>query len=103
MLFHIEVRVNETSSAAHRSIRDCVHSGIKTACTTLKYHVVQFEDAFMCAGPSCTLDPRHVAIVVRKGQSYKWKCTIVRYQNGDLSEDQLMWLGDSAVNTLGGW
>ena len=37
-----------------------VHSGIKSACSVLKYHDVQFEDAFMCAGASCTSDPPHV-------------------------------------------
>ena len=98
MLSHIEVCISKVSSEVCREIRDSVYSGIKSACSVLKYHGVQFEDAFMCAGPRCTSDPPHVAVVVREGLSYKWKCTIVGDQNGDLGEDQLMWLGESAVN-----
>ena len=98
ILSHIEVCVSDASSKVCREIRDSVYSGIKSACSVLKYCGVQFEDAFMCAGPRCTSDPPHVAVVVRKGLTYKWKCTIVGDQNGDLSEDQFMWLGESAVN-----
>ena len=102
MFFYIEVHVSEASSEVCRGIRDSVHSGIKSACGVLKYHDVQFEDAFMCAGASCTSDPPHVAVVVcsrsPRGPVYKWKCTIIGRQNGDLSEDQLMWLGESAVS-----
>ena len=98
MLSHIEVCVSKASSAVCREIKDSLYSGIKSACSVLKYHGVQFDDAFMCAGPRCISDPPHVAVVVRKGLTYKWKCTIVGDQNGDLGEDQLMWLGESAVN-----
>ena len=58
----------------------------------LKYHNVQLEDAFMCAGARCTLDSTHVAVVVCSRSVYKWVCTILEDQNGDLSKDQLMWL-----------
>ena len=79
-----------------REIRDSVHNGIKTACGVLKYQGVRFEDAFMCAGASCTSYPPHVAVVVYS----KWKCTIIERQNGDLSEVQLMWLGESTAMKL---
>ena len=92
MFSYIEVHVDESSSEVCREIRGLVHSGIKSACSVLKYHNVQLEDAFMCAGARCTSDPPHVAVVVRSRSAYKWKCTILEDQNGDLSEDQLMWL-----------
>ena len=94
MFSHIEIHVSEASSEVCREIRDCVHRGIKLACSVLKYHGVQFEDAFMCAGPSCRSDPPHLAVVVC---SRSWKCTIRQYQTGDLSEDQLKWVMKSAV------
>ena len=75
-------------------MRDCVHSGIKSACGILKYQGVQFEDAFMCAGASCTSDPPHLATVVSEK---KWKCSIRGRQCGDLCEGQLMWFGESVV------
>ena len=93
MFSYIEVNVSEPSSEVCREIRDSVYSGIKSACGVLKYHDVQFEDAFMCAGASCTSCPPHVAVVVRS----KWKCTIIERQNGGLSEGQLMWLGESTA------
>ena len=89
---YIQVHVDLASREACREIRSCVHSGIKSACSVLKYHNVQFEDAFMCAGARCTSDPPHVAVVVCSRSVYKWKCTILDDHNGDLSEDQLMWL-----------
>ena len=95
MFSYIEVHVDEASSEVRREIRGLVHSGIKSACSLLKYHNVKFEDAFMCAGDRCTSDPPHVAVVVCSRSAYKWKCTILEDQNGDLSEDQLMWLGKS--------
>ena len=93
MFSYIAVHVDEASSEMCREIRGLVHSGVKSACSVLKYHNVQLEDAFMCAGARCTSDPPHVAIVVCSRSAYKWKCTILEDQNGDLSEDQLMWLG----------
>ena len=93
MFSYIVVHVDEASSVVCREIRGLVHSGIKIAYSVLKYHNVQFEDAFMCAGTRCTSDPPHVAVVVCSRSAYKWKCTIKDDQNGDLSEDQLMWLG----------
>ena len=105
MFSHIEVHVSEASSDVCRDIRNCVYSGITRACSVLKYHHVKFEDAFMCAGASCSSDPPHVAVVVcsrsSTGPGHKWKCTIMGRQNGDLSEGQLMWLGENAV-TKGG-
>ena len=98
MFSYIEVNVSDASGEVCREIRNSVYSGIKSACSVLKYHGVQFEDAFMCAGPRCTSDPPHVAVVVHKGLTYKWNCTIVYHQTGDLSEDQLKWLRESAVN-----
>ena len=90
----ILLHVDEMSSQVCREIRCCVHSGIKSACGILKYQGVQFEDAFMCAGASCTSDPSHVAVVVSEK---KWKCSIRGHQSGDLSECQLMWFGESGV------
>ena len=92
MFSYIEVHVDEASSEVCREIRGLVHSGIESACSVLKYHNVQLEDAFMCAGARCTSDPPHVAVVVCSRSAYKWKCTILEDQNGDLSLDQLMWL-----------
>ena len=92
MFSYIAVHVDEASSEVCREIRGLVHSGIKSACSVLKYHNVQLEDAFMCSGARCTSDPPHVAVVVCSRSAYKWKCTILEYQNGDLSEDQLLWL-----------
>ena len=94
---YIEVHVDEASSEECSEIRGLVHNGIKSACSVLKYHNVQFEDAFMCAGARCTSDPPHVAVVVCSrhpcGPVYKWRCTSRCAQSGDMSEDQLMWLG----------
>ena len=94
MFSHIEIHVRDTSSEVCREIRDSVFSGIKSACSVLKYHGVLFEDAFMCAGPRCRSDPLHLAVVVC---ARSWKCTIREYQTGDLSEDQLKWVTESAV------
>ena len=94
MFSYILLHVDEMSSQVCREIRCCVHSGIKSACGILKYQGVQFEDAFMCPGASCTLDPPHVAVVVSEK---KWVCSIRGRQKGDLSEGQLMWFGESGV------
>ena len=93
MFSYIVVHVDQMSHRVCREIRDCIYSGIKSACSVLKCQRVQFEDAFMCVGGSCRSDPPHVALVCGN----KWKCSIVRYQSGDLSEGQLMWLGKSGV------
>ena len=98
MFSYIAVHVDEASSEACRKIRGLVHSGIKSACSVLKYHDVQFEDAFMCAGAHCTSDPPHAAVVVPSGSLYKWRCTIVETQRGGLGESQLMWLEPSEYN-----
>ena len=96
MFSYIEVHVDEASSEVCRKIRGLVHSGIKSACSVLKYHNVQLEDAFMCAGAHCTSDPPHVAVVLCSRHPsrpvYKWRCTVRHDQVGDLSMDQLMWL-----------
>ena len=94
MFSYIAVHVHEASSEVCREIRDCVYDVIKSACSVLKYHNVQLEDAFMCAGARCTSDPPHVAVVVSRGAVNKWRCTIRGDQVGDLSKDQLMWLPD---------
>ena len=94
MFSYIVLHVDEMSIKVCREVRDCVHSGIKSACGILKYQGVQFEDAFMCAGGSCTSDLPHVATIVSKK---KWKCSIRRHQRGDLCEGQLMWFGESGV------
>ena len=94
MFSHIEIHVSDASSAVCREIRNSVYSGIKSACSVLKYHGVQFEDAFMCSGPRCRSDPPHLAVVVC---ARSWKCTIREYQMGGLSEDQLKWVTESAV------
>ena len=92
MFSHIAVHVDQMSSRVCRKIRDCVYTGIKNACSLLKCQDVQFEDAFMCAGDHCRSDSPHVAEVVSVN---KWKCSIQRSQSGDLSEGQLMWLGET--------
>ena len=94
MFSYVVLHIDEMSSKVCREIRGCVHSGIKRACGILKYQGVQFEDAFMCAGASCTSDLPHVATVVMEK---KWKCSIRGRQRGDLCEGQLMWFGDSGV------
>ena len=101
MFSYIVLHVDEMSSQVCREIRCCVHSGIKRACRILKYQGFHFEDAFMCAGASCTSDPSHVAVVVSEK---KWKCSIRGHQTGDLSEGQLMWFGEARQysSTTGG-
>ena len=54
MFSYIVLHVDEMSIKVCREVRGCVHSGIKSACGILKYQGDQFEDAFMCAGASCT-------------------------------------------------
>ena len=108
MFSYIGVHVDEASSEVCREIRGLVHSGIKSACSVLKYHNVQLEDAFMCAGACCTSDPPHVAVVVCSRHPsepvYKWRCTSRGAQRGEVSEDQLMWLGgaEQCPSTIGG-
>ncbi|KAL5506626.1 hypothetical protein EMCRGX_G008315 [Ephydatia muelleri] len=94
MFSYIVLHVDEMSSEVCREIRGCVHSAIKRACGILKYQGVLFEDAFMCAGASCTSNAPHLATVVSKK---KWKCSIRGHQRGDLCEGQLMWFGESGV------
>ena len=109
MFSYIAVHVDEASSEVCMKLRGLVHSGIKSACSVLKYHDVQLEDAFMCAGASCTSDPPHVAVVVcsrhPSGPVYKWRCTSRGAQRGEVSENQLMWLGgvtEQCPSTTGG-
>ena len=94
MFSYIVLHIDTMSSKVCSEIRGCVHSGIKRACGILKYQGVQFEDAFMCAGACCTLDPPHVAVVVSEK---RWKCSIRGRQSGDLCEGQLMWFGESSA------
>ena len=94
MFSYILLHIDTMSSKVCREVRGCVHSGIKTACGILKYQGVQVEDAFMCAGPCCTSDAPHVAIIVSEK---KWRCSIVGDQCGDLCGGQLMWFGESGV------
>ncbi|KAL5506656.1 hypothetical protein EMCRGX_G008367 [Ephydatia muelleri] len=94
MFSYIVLHIDEMSSEVCREIRGCVHSAIKIACGILKYQGVLFEDAFMCAGASCTSNAPHLATVVSKK---KWKCSIRGHQRGDLCEGQLMWFGESGV------
>ena len=94
MFSYILLHIDTISGKVCREVRDCVHSGIKRACGILRYQGVQFEDAFMCAGASCTSDPPHVAVVV---SDKKWKCSILGCQCGDLREGQLMWFGEIGV------
>ena len=94
MFSYIVLHIDEMFTKVCREIRGCVHSGIKRACGILKYQGVLFEDAFMCAGASCTSDLPHLATVVSEK---KWKCSIRRHQRGDLCEGQLMWFGESGV------
>ena len=102
MFSYIVVHVDETSSEVCRELKGLVHSGIKSACSVLKYHNVQYEDAFMCAGASCSSDPPHLAVAVYSRSAYKWKCTILEDQKGDLSEDQLIWFGGNSSFLLTG-
>ena len=96
MFSYIVLHIDEMSNKVCSEIRGCVHSAIKIACGILKYQGVQFEDAFMCAGASCTSDAPHLATVVMEK---KWKCSTRGRQRGDLSVGQLMWLwfGESGV------
>ena len=94
MFSYILLHIDEISNKVCRDIRGCVHSGIKSVCGILKYQGVQFEDAFMCAGASCTSDHPHLATVVSEK---KWKCSIRGHQRGNLSEGQLMWFGESGI------
>eukprot|EP00731_Ephydatia_muelleri_P004359 Em0002g535a len=94
MFSYILLHIDEICNKVCREIRACVHSAIKIACGILKYQGVQFEDAFMCAGSSCTSNPPHVATVVSEK---KWKCSIRGHQRGDLCEGQLMWFSESGV------
>ena len=94
MFSYILLHIDEICNKVCREIRACVHSAIKSACGILKYQGVQFEDAFMCAGSSCTSNPPHVATVVSEK---KWKCSIRGHQRGDLCEGQLMWFSESGV------
>ena len=94
MFSYILLHIDTMSGKVCKEVRDCVHSGIKRACGILKYQGVQFEDAFMCAGASCTSDPPHLATAVLEK---KWKCSILGRQCGDLCEGQLMWFGESVV------
>eukprot|EP00731_Ephydatia_muelleri_P009364 Em0004g1702a len=94
MFSYIEVHVREASYRVRREIRGYVTCGIKSACSVLKYHDVQLEDSFSCCGDLCSSDPLHLATVVTsRGSEYKWKCTLVGDQMGDLSEDQYPDLG----------
>ncbi|KAL5497604.1 hypothetical protein EMCRGX_G014111 [Ephydatia muelleri] len=95
MFSYIEVHVREASCRVRREIRGYVTCGIKSACSVLKYHDVQLEDSFSCCGDCCRSDPPHLTTVVTsRGSEYKWKCTLVGDQMGDLSEDQLIWFLD---------
>ena len=94
---YIEVHVREASSEVCREIRGHVLHGIKSACSVLKYHDVQLDDAFLCAGIRCTSHPPHVAVVTSREQVYKWKCSIRGDQIGDLNKDQLMWLPECSL------
>eukprot|EP00731_Ephydatia_muelleri_P004120 Em0002g296a len=94
MFSYILLHIDTMSCKVCKEVRDCVHSGIKRTCGILKYQGVQFEDAFMCAGASCSSDPPHLATVVLEK---KWKCSILGRQCGDLCEGQLMWFGESGV------
>ena len=95
MFSYIVVHVDKMSREVCSKIRDCVYTGIKSACRVLKCQGVELEDAFMCAGGSCRSDRPHVALVCEN----KCKCSILNCQNGDLSEGQLMWLGKTAGAT----
>eukprot|EP00731_Ephydatia_muelleri_P021695 Em0014g286a len=104
MFYHIVVHVNKMSAACGE-IRRRVHSGIKSACSLLKWKDVQFKDAFKCEGGSCSSDPLHVADVCGN----EWKCTKRCLLSGDLSKGQLMWFtkrcrlsGDLTLFTLFG-
>ena len=86
MFSYIVLHVDKMSREVCIEIRDCVYSGIKSACRVLKCQGVEFEDAFMCAGGSCRSDRPHVALVCGN----QCKSSILKWQNGDLSEGQLM-------------
>ena len=99
MFSYIEVHVREPSGEPSGEtcgeVRGCVYSGIQRACSVLKYNAVELEDGFLCPGTSCAsgADPPHLAVVRKsRGAVYKWNCTKVDDEMGDLSEDQLMWL-----------
>lgn len=95
-LSYFEVHVDGASGDQCREIKECIHNGIQSACSTLNYSAVNFEDGFACPGTGCNVDPPHVAIVTcsltSTGHVYKWRCTIIERQQGDLNGCQLVWL-----------
>ena len=102
MFSYIEVHTpGAVSREVCREIRECVHSGIKSACRVLGYHDVHFEDSFMCLEASCNTDRPHVVLVMQsmstRGLVYKRKCSITGDHRSDLSESELMWLGKTAL------
>lgn len=83
----------------YNEIKDCVISGIKSACSELKYDDIHFEEAFLCAGKECTSDGPHLAVVMSFSLShhgasrdeYMWKCSVIGEQSGRLKKHQLKW------------
>ena len=95
----VHIRSINISSNICRRVKDCVHSTIKEACNSLKYNDINFEDAFVCTGDRCASELSHLAEVVCTESSgghtvYRWKCTILPTQCGELSQDQLIWWCD---------
>lgn len=95
-LSYFEVHVDGASIDQCREIKECIHNGILSACAALNYSDVDFEDGFACPGTRCSVDPPHVAVVTCSltsiGHVYKWRCTIIERQQGDLNGCQLVWL-----------
>ena len=98
MFSYIEVRVECKDSVENcKEIKECILSRIESACNALQYDDVHFEEAFLCTGAGCALDPPHNAVVTSYQRDpnqeirYEWTCTLIYHQRGHLSKHQLMW------------
>ena len=96
---YIQIHVDEPSMEVCKEVKKYVHSCIKNACRMLKYHDVQFLNAFMCEGSRCSSDPPHVADCVPSPDRTvpKWRCNRRQSQRGNLSKGQLMWMGENVM------
>lgn len=98
MFSYIEVRIDCNDSVQnYKEIKECILSGIKTACSALKYDDIHFEEAFLCSGAECAQDLPHLAEVTSYQRDpnqeviHEWMCSLINHQRGCLSKHQLMW------------
>ena len=98
LIKHIEVYVSCPDTFPYASIRNCIHSGINSACEPLGYSDVIVEEAFLCqcsqemqsqASGSQTSTNCHLALVV--GASGHVKC-IQTEKNSPFEDKHKKWL-----------